>query len=369
MEFTQEYILLSNTPFGDLQVRYYGIIIVTALLVGAWVASRLARRSGLDADHIWGGLTWGIIPGIIFARLWFVLFPPISLTAGCGVDGGRCQDTAWFLQNFFDLNNGAIAIWSGGLSIFGAVLGGMLGVWLYLGPWHNRVANFFYLLATPFIYVLSFIFWLPVAAFQRITGRDVTPFSVEREDSDFPDEGIAIAPWLDVAAVAIPIAQTIGRFANYVNQELYGTPTTLPWGIGIDRANRVGEYTSLVEYPAETLFHPIWAYEAIWSLGAFFVLRWLYLNKRHDLRTGDLFLIYIIQYGVIRFILEFLRIEIALIPGTDINSSQAMTGLMVVIAVLVLVYRHRPGAVEQAKAEEAAAMEADMETASAGAEL
>lgn len=80
MEFNQTHILM-----GNVQIRYYGIIIVTALLVGAYVASLLAKRTGRDPDHIWGGLTWAIIPGIIGARLWFVFFPPISLTAGKSV--------------------------------------------------------------------------------------------------------------------------------------------------------------------------------------------------------------------------------------------------------------------------------------------
>ncbi|PJF25201.1 MAG: hypothetical protein CUN53_13980, partial [Phototrophicales bacterium] len=121
MEFQAEYILIADR----LQIRYYGIIIVVAMLIAATVAARLAKRDGKDPDHIWGALTWAIIPAIIGARLWFVLFPPQTLIA-------QGNDTAWFLQNFFNLENGAIAIWSGGLSIFGAVLGGLIGGYLYM---------------------------------------------------------------------------------------------------------------------------------------------------------------------------------------------------------------------------------------------
>ena len=70
MEFEQAHLVI-----GNLQIRYYGIIIVIALLAGAYVASLLASRSGRDSDHIWGGLTWAIVPGIVGARLWFILFP------------------------------------------------------------------------------------------------------------------------------------------------------------------------------------------------------------------------------------------------------------------------------------------------------
>jgi prolipoprotein diacylglyceryltransferase len=121
MEFQRELVVL----FDRVQIRYYGIIIVVAMLVAATVAARLTKRTGRDPDHIWGALTWAIIPAIIGARLWFILFPPAA-----AVDRG--QNTAWYFQNFFNLENGAIAIWSGGLSIFGAVIGGFLGAYIYL---------------------------------------------------------------------------------------------------------------------------------------------------------------------------------------------------------------------------------------------
>ena len=75
MEFQAENILISLGQ-TDIQIRYYGIIIVTAMLIAAAVAARLARRDKRDPDHIWGALTWAIFPGIVAARLWYVLFPP-----------------------------------------------------------------------------------------------------------------------------------------------------------------------------------------------------------------------------------------------------------------------------------------------------
>ena len=73
MKFQSEYIVL----FDKVQIRYFGIIIVAAMLIAAWVAARLAKRDGGDPDHVWGALTWAIIPAIVLARLWYVLFPPL----------------------------------------------------------------------------------------------------------------------------------------------------------------------------------------------------------------------------------------------------------------------------------------------------
>ncbi|GAB1421209.1 prolipoprotein diacylglyceryl transferase [Anaerolineales bacterium] len=283
MEFTSEYILIGNS----LQIRYYGIIIVIALLVASWVAARIAKRAGLNPDHIWGGLTWAIIPGIIFARLWFVFFPPAVLLDGCGIEGGVCMDLTWMAQNIGNLQNGPLAIWSGGLSIFGALLGGLLGVVLYTRRHHLNLME-----------------------------------------------------WLDIAGIVIPLAQAIGRWANYFNQELYGAPTNLPWGIQIDAAHRSGQYRSLIDYPLDTGFHPIFLYESLWCLVTFFVLLYIYNNYRHKLYRGDIFALYIVFYSSVRFLLEFVRLEVAHIPGTSINSSQAITGLLFILALGYLLWKH-----------------------------
>ncbi len=352
MEFEQAHVVI-----GNLQIRYYGIIIVIALLAGAYVASLLASRSGRDSDHIWGGLTWAIIPGIIGARLWFVLFPPVSLIAGCGIEGEVCQDTAWFLENFFDAQSGAIAIWSGGLSIFGGLIGAAFGAWLYLCAWHNRIVGLFTTILTPVLWLYQLLEWFVNMIAARLRGKDVNPFRYQRPKSAFPDEGMNLGPWMDIAAVAIPLGQAIGRFANYVNQELYGAPTNLPWGIQIPRDARVAPFESLIDFPLDTLFHPIWAYEALWSLVAFYVLWRIYHQYRERLVEGDLFLLYIAQYSFARFLLEFLRVEVAEIGASGINSSQTVTFIAFLISAVILFRRRRER--EVAAAEAAAKQAAD----------
>ena len=344
MEFEQAYLVI-----GNLQVRYYGIIIVLALLVGAYVASLLASRNGHDSDHIWGGLTWAILPGIVGARLWFVLFPPVSLTAGCGIEGELCQDTAWMLQNFFDSENGAIAIWNGGLSIFGGMIGAFFGAWLYLSAWHNRIVGALTTLVTPLLWLYQLLEWLANAALTRLRGKDAAPFRYRRPRSSFPDEGMSLGPWMDIAGVSIPLGQAIGRVANYINQELYGGPTNLPWGISIPREARVAPYESLIEYPIDALFHPLWAYEALWSLVAFVVLWRVYHHYRGRLMSGDILLLYIGQYSIGRFLLEFMRVEYATIGQTGINSSQTITLIALVVSAAMLLQRHR-GRTDELKA-------------------
>ena len=134
--------------------------------------------------------------------------------------------------------------------------------------------------------------------------------------------------------------------------------TSLPWGITIDAAHRVTPFKSLVDFPAATTrFHPLFLYESLWNVLAFIVLLTLFLRYRKTLRYGDIFLIYVMQYSFIRFLLEFLRVEVAHIPGTTINSSQAFCLLAFVIAFVVFVYRSRtvPTVEEAQKAQPVAA--------------
>jgi phosphatidylglycerol:prolipoprotein diacylglycerol transferase len=146
--------------------------------------------------------------------------------------------------------------------------------------------------------------------------------------------------------VVLPLGQAIGRWANFVNQELYGAVTTLPWGIQIDSAHRVAPYTSTIDYPyATTFFHPLFLYESLLSILAFILLLNLFQRYRSRFLPGDLFLVYVMQYTVIRFLLEFLRAEPAYLPGTTINSSQTISVIGFIIALVWFLYRHRAGAV------------------------
>jgi phosphatidylglycerol:prolipoprotein diacylglycerol transferase len=156
-----------------------------------------------------------------------------------------------------------VAVWHGGLGIFGGILGGGVGLWIY-----TRKKDIF-------------------------------------------------LKMLDLVAFGLPIGQAIGRWGNFFNQELYGKPTSLPWGIYIRPENRL---LSVIEYER---FQPLFLYESLWCLGVFGALHWLVKDKVVKLGKGGVFIFYLGLYGLGRFFLEFLRIESWKIYG--VNVAQAIS--------------------------------------------
>jgi prolipoprotein diacylglyceryl transferase len=145
--------------------------------------------------------------------------------------------------------------------------------------------------------------------------------------------GIPLAAGATCAAPAIPLAQAIGRWGNYFNQELYGRPTTLPWGLEIDAAHLQDGYA------VGTLFHPTFLYESLWSLGLCLVLLWI--DKRFRPAPGQLFVMYIMGYGIGRFWVESMRIDAAhRIGGLRLNEWVALAAVVVGGIVLAWMRRH-----------------------------
>ena len=147
--------------------------------------------------------------------------------------------------------------------------------------------------------------------------------------------------WADIIAPALFTMQAIARWGNFFNQELYGPPTTLPWGIPIECAHRI------VAYPCDTFpfdttrFHPLFLYESLSGvLGAAFLI-WLGFRFRDRLRPGDLALTFFIWYGVVRFALETLRHDNWTFFGVPM--AQIVSLLFMVPATAILIWRHRSG--------------------------
>ena len=166
--------------------------------------------------------------------------------------------------------------------------------------------------------------------------------------------GAAIVGWLylrwrrlnfwhyaDVAGPAVLIAQGIGRWGNFINQELYGPPTTRPWGILIDEPYRLPQYTDLVQFPLETTrFHPTFLYESIWLILGFFVLVALNSRFRDRWRPGTLFGIFLIWWGAGRAFLEFFRPDQPTIGSSPITYSFLMALGLALAGVWVVLSRN-----------------------------
>lgn len=146
--------------------------------------------------------------------------------------------------------------------------------------------------------------------------------------------------YADVAGPALLIAQSLGRWGNFINQELYGPPTTLPWGIHIDAPYRLSQYADLTKYPLETRFHPTFLYESLWLLLGFILLTWLNGRYRSQWRPGTLFGLFLIWWGGGRTWIEFFRPDQPTIGSSFVTYSMAAAFLLAVTGVLLLLWRY-----------------------------
>ncbi len=254
---------------GPLYLRFYGLILVGGAMVGAYLASVEARRKGANPDTVWDALVWALIGGIVGARIYHVFTPPPSMVAAGFT-------TAAYFKNPITI----LEVWNGGLGIPGGIVGGLLALWIY-----TRYAKLDFLL------------------------------------------------WVDIAAPAVPLAQAIGRWGNFVNQELYGKPTDLPWGIFIQPQYRLPGYTEFER------FHPTFLYESILNLFVCLALLWIARRFADRLKPGDLLLSYLMLYGAVRFLMEFLRLDSSGFGNLNIN--QTLSALAVVAGGIWLALRHR----------------------------
>jgi phosphatidylglycerol:prolipoprotein diacylglycerol transferase len=149
--------------------------------------------------------------------------------------------------------------------------------------------------------------------------------------------------WADIIAPALFTMEAVARWGNFFNQELYGPPTNLPWGIPIQCAHRIEAYACPAgSDPAATLgqhFQPLFLYESLsGALGAAFLI-WLGFRFRNRLRPGDLALTFFVWYGAVRFALETLRNDNWTFFG--VPTAQIVSLLFIVPALAILLWRHR----------------------------
>lgn len=155
-------------------------------------------------------------------------------------------------------------------------------------------------------------------------------------------KGIRLLPVLDTMAPTVLVAQALGRWGNWFNQELYGRPTDLPWGLEIDALH----YPAGVTFPAGTTFHPTFLYEFVWNLAAFGVLLLIERRFRPKLGYGRMLALYVLLYTLGRGWIEDLRIdtvELNDVGGLRFNVWTSIVLFLVAAGYLLISLRLRPG--------------------------
>lgn len=267
---------------GFLQVRWYGVLITLGMIIAVNVAAREAGRKGIDDPSVvWDGALLVIVLGLIGARLYHVVSSP---------NDGSGSGLAYYLRNPLEI----IAIWKGGLGIFGGLLGGIFGI--VIVAWRNK---------------------------------------------------ISLRKLFDCVALGVPLAQALGRWGNFFNQELYGPPTSSSWwGIQIDAAHRTRagryDFTDMQQYPPNTLFHPTFFYESMWNLLGFGVLFFVSRRFRAQLRDGDIGALYLIWYGVGRIWVELGFRPDAWTLGSLPTAVWVSLGAISVGMIMLIAYRRLP---------------------------
>jgi len=255
---------------GPFTIHTYALCILTGIVVGLLVTGYRLRQRGAQAGVVLDIGFFAVLLGIAGARLYHVFTHPSDYF----------QAGVPFTTTAFKV----IAIWEGGNAIFGALIGGALGVWIGC----------------------------------RITG-------------------IRFLSFADALAPGLLLAQGIGRLGNYFNTELYGMPTNLPWGLEVPSSNPA--------FPAGladgTLFHPTFLYELLWDVAGAVVI--LLIDRKWPLRWGRGLALYLIWYGVGRSVFESIRIDpTEVFFGLRVNVWASFAAILLGVILFIAAGRH-PG--------------------------
>jgi phosphatidylglycerol---prolipoprotein diacylglyceryl transferase len=246
---------------GPITIRWYGLMIAIGFVLATLVLARLSKRLELDSEKIVNCAFIVFLGGVVGARLYFVI-----------LSWHEFQD---HLLNIF-------AIWQGGISIHGGIIGGTIVGWLYC-----RRAK------------------LPVP---RVA---------------------------DLLSTVAPLGQAIGRWGNFFNSELFGrpVPSDYPLGLYIPPENRP------LPYKDSSFFHPAFLYESVWDLSLFLVLYYFVLPKTYRY-PGVTFLLYIFGYSLGRSLIEPLRVDSIMVAGAQAPFVVSVASLVLSAIALIFAARH-----------------------------
>lgn len=244
---------MSAVSFGSFTLYFYGLFFASGVLAGFVLALRRAEDYKIKEVDLENLFLVAVFSGIVFARAYHVL-----------------DYIAYYRYHPGEV----FAVWQGGLGIFGGILGGILGIWVYCRR-----------------------------------------------------KGLGFLKVLDLLAPSLALGQAIGRWGNFFNQEAFGPPTDLPWKIFIAPESRP-EFWAGAAY-----FHPTFLYESILNFFNFLVL--LRIAKRIGAKNkGSVVAFYFLNYGLIRFLIEFFRWDTARVGEAKV--AQILSGGFVFLGLYLL---------------------------------
>ena len=261
-----------NISIFGFSIAYYGIVIVTGMMIAIWIAQREAKRTGQNPEQYLDLAMIGIAAGILGARIYYVIF-------------------AWdyYKDDLLSIFN----IRQGGLAIYGGIIGACIAVVIYS---RKKKQNFSLL--------------------------------------------------MDTASMSIVFGQIMGRWGNFFNREAFGDYTNnlfaMQLPVSAVRANEITQkmwdHVVTVNGVEYIQVHPTFLYESLWNVGVLLFLFWFRKRKKFN---GEVFLMYLIGYGLGRIRIEGLRTDQLLLPVVGLPVSQLLSGCLVVGCTILVVWKRK----------------------------
>ena len=261
-----------NISIFGFSIAYYGIVIVTGMMIAIWIAQREAKRTGQNPEQYLDLAMIGIAAGILGARIYYVIF-------------------AWdyYKDDLLSIFN----IRQGGLAIYGGIIGACIAVVSYS---RKKKQNFSLL--------------------------------------------------MDTASMSIVFGQIMGRWGNFFNREAFGDYTNnlfaMQLPVSAVRANEITQkmwdHVVTVNGVEYIQVHPTFLYESLWNVGVLLFLFWFRKRKKFN---GEVFLMYLIGYGLGRIWIEGLRTDQLLLPVVGLPVSQLLSGCLVVGCTILVVWKRK----------------------------
>ena len=261
-----------NISIFGFSIAYYGIVIVTGMMIAIWIAQREAKRTGQNPEQYLDLAMIGIAAGILGARIYYVIF-------------------AWdyYKDDLLSIFN----IRQGGLAIYGGIIGACIAVVIYS---RKKKQNFSLL--------------------------------------------------MDTASMSIVFGQIMGRWGNFFNREAFGDYTNnlfaMQLPVSAVRANEITQkmwdHVVTVNGVEYIQVHPTFLYESLWNVGVLLFRFWFRKRKKFN---GEVFLMYLIGYGLGRIWIEGLRTDQLLLPVVGLPVSQLLSGCLVVGCTILVVWKRK----------------------------